>query len=49
MTVFNIENNNLCFLSINQHIRMISEGSCDTENWCDGVENSAFKLHFKIY
>ncbi len=25
----------------NQHIRMISEGSCDTENWSNDVENSA--------
>jgi len=32
---------------------MISEGSCDTGNSCvisnsNDVENSAFKLHFKI-
>ncbi len=37
---------------VSQHIRMISKGSCDTEDWCD-VENSALnnknKLHFKIY
>ncbi len=25
----------------NQHIRMISEGSCDTENWSNDAENSA--------
>jgi len=30
-TVFNIENNHKCFLSI-AHIRVISEGSCDTED-----------------
>jgi len=32
---------------------MISEGSCDTEEWSNDAENSAFhhrnKLHFKIY
>ncbi len=32
---------------------MISEGSCDTEDWSNDAENSAFyhrnKLHFKIY
>ncbi len=26
----------------NQHIAMISEGSCDTEDWCIDAENSAF-------
>ncbi len=38
----------LCFCSvcgrcpdINQHIRMISEGSCDTEYWSNDDENSA--------
>ncbi len=30
-----------------EHIRMISEGSCDTEDWTNDAENSA--LHFKIY
>ncbi len=24
-----------------QHIRMISEGSCDTEDWSNDAENSA--------
>ncbi len=37
----------------NQHIRMISEGSCDTEDWNNDVENSAAHhrnyWHFKIY
>ncbi len=32
---------------------MISEGSCDTEDWSNNAENSAShhmnKLHFKIY
>ncbi len=26
---------------IEQHIRMISKGSCDTENWRNDAENSA--------
>ncbi len=25
----------------NQHIRMTSEGSCDTEDWSNDAENSA--------
>ncbi len=25
----------------NQHIRMISEGSCDTEDWSNDAENTA--------
>ncbi len=36
----------------NQHIIMISEGSCDTEDWSDDAENSALpsqkKITFKI-
>ncbi len=32
---------------------MISEGSCDNEDWSNDAENSAWhhmnKLHFKIY
>ncbi len=32
---------------------MISEGSCDTEDWSNDAENTALyhrnKLHFKIY
>ncbi len=32
-TVFNIGNNMIFFLAANQQIRMISEGSCDTEDW----------------
>ncbi len=34
----------------NQHIRMISEGSCDTESWihyCFAIAGN--KLHFKMY
>ncbi len=43
----------LFFLAANQHIRMISEGSRDTEDWSNDAENSALhhrnKLYFKIY
>ncbi len=31
---------NVCWAA-NQHIRMISEGSCDTEDWSNDAENSA--------
>ena len=31
----------LIILIINQHIRMISEGSCDTEDWSNDAENTA--------
>ncbi len=35
------------------HIRMISEGSCDTEDWSNDVENSALhqcnKLHLQLF
>ncbi len=37
----------------NQHIRLISEGLCDAEDWCNDAENSALrqrnKIHFKIH
>ncbi len=36
----------------NQPIRMISEGSCDTEDWSTDAENSALpsqEFTFKIY
>ncbi len=50
-TVFNIDNKKSA--SANQHIRIISEGSCDTEDWRNDAENSALhhrnKLHFQIY
>ncbi len=29
------------FWAANQHIRMISEGSCDTEDWSNDAENTA--------
>ncbi len=33
------------YLASNQHIRMISEGSCDIEDWSNDAENSA--LHHR--
>ncbi len=40
-------------LIINQHIIIISERSCDTEDWNNDAENSALsqrnKLYFKVY
>ncbi len=42
-----------CSWAVNQHIRMISEGSCDTEDCSNDAENSALhqrkKKHFKWY
>jgi len=41
---FNIDNNQKCFLNMitsNHHIRVISEGSCDSEDWSDDAENTA--------
>jgi len=39
------------FKAANHHIRLISEGSCDTEDWSNDAENSALhntnKLHLK--
>ncbi len=28
------------YRAANQHIRMISEGSCDTEDWSNDAENT---------
>ncbi len=39
-TVFNIADNNNRFLS-SKSVRMISEGSCDTEDWGNDAENSS--------
>ncbi len=33
----------------NQHIRMISEGSCDTEDWSNDAENTALHHRNKWY
>ncbi len=32
--------NKKCSWAANQNIRMISEGSCDTEDWSNDAENS---------
>ncbi len=47
----NIDNNTKRFFSSKQHIRMISEGSCDTEDRSNDAENCYHrnKLHFKIF
>ncbi len=44
-------NNKKLFLTlkINQHIRMISEGSCDTEDWSNDAENSALHHRNTLY
>ncbi len=34
------QNKNVSWVE-NQHIRMISEGSCDTEDWSNNAENTA--------
>jgi len=37
----------------NQHVRMISKGSCDAEDWSNDAENSALPsqgiIRFKIH
>ncbi len=38
----NIDNNKKCFWA-NQHITVISEGSCDTEAWSNDAENLALR------
>ncbi len=40
-TVFNIDNNQNVSWAANPQIQMISEGSCDTEDWSNDAENSA--------
>jgi len=35
-------------IRINVHIGMISEGSCDTEDWSDDAENSDLPSHESI-
>ncbi len=39
-TIFNTDGDK-CSWAANQHIRMISEGSCDTEDWSNDAENTA--------
>ncbi len=36
-------------LKINQHIIIISDGSCDTEDWSNDAENSALHQINKLY
>ncbi len=52
-TVFVTDSSKKRFWAANRHIRMISEGSCDTEDWSNDAENSVLhhrnKLHFTIY
>jgi len=40
-------------INANPHIRLISEGSCDIEDWSKDAGNTALrslnKSHFKIY
>jgi len=43
-TVFKIHNNENCFLITRPAIGMISEGSCDTEDWSNDAENSALYI-----
>jgi len=45
-TVFNTDDNNKCFLStkLSYDYDMISEGSCDTEDWSNDAENSDLPL-----
>ncbi len=38
------KNDHSLYQNIKQLIRMISEGSRDTENWSNGAENSALPL-----
>ncbi len=40
-TVLHFDDNNNKRWTANQHIRMIHEGSCDTEDWRNDAENSA--------
>ncbi len=35
------DNNKNVSWAVNLHIRMISEGSCDTEDWSNDAKNSA--------
>ncbi len=47
--MFNIDNDTNCvFKASNQHIRLISEGSCDTDDWRNDAGNSALPSQEKI-
>ncbi len=43
-----IDNNKKSWAA-NQYIRMISEGSCDTEDWSNDAEISALHHRIKLY
>ncbi len=49
----NIKHQTVSTVIINQNIIMISEGSCDTEDWSNDDKNSALrhrnKLYFKVH
>ncbi len=46
--VFNIDDNKInIFWAANLHIIMISEGSCDTEDWNNDAENSIYSIKEK--
>ncbi len=53
MTDLNTDDILLFIYCTNQHIGMIYEGSCDTDDWSNATENLSFhhknKLHFKMY
>jgi len=46
-TVFNIDNNNKCFLDHQILTLLISGGSCDTEDWSNDAEHSDLSLQNK--
>jgi len=47
-TVLNIDNKKKGFLSTkSKHIRLISEGSCETEDWSNDAENPRNNVHLK--
>ncbi len=46
---FNMDNNKTCLWAADQHIRMISEGSCDSEDWSNDAGNSALLHRNKLY
>ncbi len=57
-TVFNIDTNNPVSWAANHHIRMISGGSCDTEDWSNpsitGINDILKQIqienrYFKLY
>ncbi len=43
-----INKNKTKYWALNQHIKMISEGSCDTEDWRNDAEKSALLQRNKL-